>query len=999
METTAPPGRTGHQYWRLLLLAALALISNAAFATADPSSVSFTLEGCRNDGTITLPNGSGQFICPDSAYTTGNLGKGWNELDLVPHRLTAHAGNSAPATQTYAVGVAADNCDGGGTTIYDCADGTHQNPGYDVLSAPILNTALSDASCTALSATAQQFEAPGVGGTAVSIYRILTITQAQNTTCVYDYYERLALGSHLYPGSSLHSDLLNQVLTTSGIGAKDVSIPVKEISPQELSKDMSATSNAMVSWEIQKSSTTANVSFGDVCSPDFSGSQPASITVTWTKDAATPSGSANVITHVYATNPSARTITVNVQDVIYAGTDQTTPLDTVTFPPVDVPANTTNYLVGTHTVSVPGSVGDFLNDVATATYTDKVTGVPIPGSTTAQASTQVTTGTTLDATADVSDSESMTGNGLTFSVPTPPDAGSFLNGYAGGQTTGPVDWQDLGVTDSGSITFNKTIYLSGPLVTSGVLSDTAKLDTNDQHLSSAPVNINISSTATVTLTVSKTIPSDYFTVSGATLALFFHIDGSGGYSNDVELDFAQGGSASNSVSLPGLTPQSFTVTETGGQYCDAGDGCTANTLLQAVSNPLVADLSTPANGDMTGRCSGTTAFTNTSLAKGIRVEVQKITNPTGLNPGDSGYSWSFTLAGPNSGNCVNPLTVVSNTSFALFQDKTLGDCLLTTGDYTVTETAQTGWFENSAVPNNGSNTLVCSFHVDAIFDDGKTFSCTFTNTRDGHVKVIKTFQGAPPTGTQSFDFTLRTGASAGVPGTIIDELFANAADGGVLAFSDLLTPGNHYQLCEVIQVGFGTNIKTVFTTAAFDADNSTVCFDFVATTDLQTFTIDNTPPPGNPGSARTIGYWKNWASCHQSGGKQAPVLDQTIVKATPPGIEYGSYYFTATSVPAASCSNAVSLLNKSTFTGTKMASDPLFNMTAQLIAAELNIVAGSASCAKVNTAIVNANQLLTKYNFNGITYSPKLSKADATTANTLATLLDNYNNNIPGTCP
>src|SRR5262245_6495179 len=90
----------------VLLGVVLALLAawpaSPALATDDPSSVSFTLEGCRNDGTITLPIG-GRFVCPDSAYTTGNLGKGWNELDLVPYRITANAGNSAPLTQTYAV--------------------------------------------------------------------------------------------------------------------------------------------------------------------------------------------------------------------------------------------------------------------------------------------------------------------------------------------------------------------------------------------------------------------------------------------------------------------------------------------------------------------------------------------------------------------------------------------------------------------------------------------------------------------------------------------------------------------------------------------------------------------------------------------------------------------------------------------------------------------------------------------------------------------------------
>src|SRR3954447_23311465 len=124
----------------LLVVVLMALFgvarTDVARAAADPVAVNFTLEGCRNDGTIVLPNGSGKFICPDEAYTSGNLGKGWNELDLVPFRLTSGAGNSAPATQTFTVAVVLDNFDAG-------------HPGYDVLSVPVLNTALSSASCGA----------------------------------------------------------------------------------------------------------------------------------------------------------------------------------------------------------------------------------------------------------------------------------------------------------------------------------------------------------------------------------------------------------------------------------------------------------------------------------------------------------------------------------------------------------------------------------------------------------------------------------------------------------------------------------------------------------------------------------------------------------------------------------------------------------------------------------------------------------------------------------
>ena len=180
--------------------------------TPDPVSVQISLEGCRS---TSIPDGydleGNNFVCPDAAYTGGNLFQ-WNELDLVPHRVTFSAGNSAPDTQDYTVAIAADNIDAG-------------VPGYDVISAPVLNTVLSDPSC-ALSVGPQVTEDPGTGGTDTSLYRFVTITQDKNTTCVIDYVERLAVGSHDFPGSALHSNLLNHDLGTGGVGAQDVATQV-----------------------------------------------------------------------------------------------------------------------------------------------------------------------------------------------------------------------------------------------------------------------------------------------------------------------------------------------------------------------------------------------------------------------------------------------------------------------------------------------------------------------------------------------------------------------------------------------------------------------------------------------------------------------------------------------------------------------------------------------------------------------------------------------------
>ena len=93
-------------------------------------------------------------------------------------------------------------------------------------------------------------------------------------------------------------------------------------------------------------------------------------------------------------------------------------------------------------------------------------------------------------------------------------------------------------------------------------------------------------------------------------------------------------------------------------------------------------------------------------------------------------------------------------------------------------------------------------------------------------------------------------------------------------------------------------------------------------------------------------------------------------------------------------------LDKSTIdTDKKMASDPLYNLAAQLVAAELNYAAGAAKCGPITTAIASANALLTKYGFTGTgSYAAAMTAADKQLANSLAQKLDDYNNNRPNAC-
>jgi hypothetical protein len=90
---------------------------------------------------------------------------------------------------------------------------------------------------------------------------------------------------------------------------------------------------------------------------------------------------------------------------------------------------------------------------------------------------------------------------------------------------------------------------------------------------------------------------------------------------------------------------------------------------------------------------------------------------------------------------------------------------------------------------------------------------------------------------------------------------------------------------------------------------------------------------------------------------------------------------------------AVNVLNKATIDGkTKKASDPLFNMAAQLLAAKLNVTGGAGTCPASVNAINAAQALLVKYHWNGLTYSPTLTATDAAMANQLNNTLDLYNN-------
>jgi hypothetical protein len=378
------------------------------------------------------------------------------------------------------------------------------------------------------------------------------------------------------------------------------------------------------------------------------------------------------------------------------------------------------------------------------------------------------------------------------------------------------------------------------------------------------------------------------------------------------------------------------------------------------SDPLAIDL---AAGETV-----TCTFTNTQQGNII---VEKVTDPTGSLQTfefDTDYGSNFFLAdgGSNDSGGLDP------------------------GTYAVAEiNIPSDWDLTDATCDDGS--LPSAIDLAA----GETVTCTFTNTQDGRVEIVKTVSGAPPANGETFDFELRTGASPTEEGTTVASTTTDPVTGEADFGGQTFDPGV-YQFCEVGMLpGWHSTLSDdpgAFVPNSDDpgVDNSVVCVEFTLDPgETVTFTIDNTPPPG--GDARTIGFWKNWTSC-DGHGSQDPVLDDTLASFAGGGILVGDIFVDT-------CEEAVAILNKSSLDSTKRASDAAYALAAQLLAAELNYQAGAIQCSDASDAIADGQALLDLINFDatGSYLGPKVKGAAAIQrqeALALAATLDDYNNNL-----
>jgi len=246
-----------------------------------------------------------------------------------------------------------------------------------------------------------------------------------------------------------------------------------------------------------------------------------------------------------------------------------------------------------------------------------------------------------------------------------------------------------------------------------------------------------------------------------------------------------------SIDFGALSSGAGTCTSFGGAYLKSRASDSFTAALKDFISPLQKDI---------GNCG--------------KIVIDKVTNPSG----DS-QSFAFTLKGGPS---------ALNQSFSLKDTDPAYESggLLPGSGYNAMETVPAGWDQTSATCDDGSPVT----NIDV--STGETVKCTFTNTKQGVIKVDKVTD--PSGDTTSFPFTLTGGPSA------LNQSFSlNDTDPAYSSGS--VKPGSGYDATETTPLPIGWDL----TSAACDKGETDVHNITVEPGETVTCTFNNTQQRGN----------------------------------------------------------------------------------------------------------------------------------------------------------
>lgn len=278
-----------------------------------------------------------------------------------------------------------------------------------------------------------------------------------------------------------------------------------------------------------------------------------------------------------------------------------------------------------------------------------------------------------------------------------------------------------------------------------------------------------------------------------------------------------GGTGSNATAFASVAPGNYTVTET----VPAGWNLTGLTC----SNGSTVTLGTAtANVAVAANEAVTCTFTDTRILPPTnKGSITIIKNTVGGNG-----TFSFT------GTQSFPILTIGGTG-----SNTTAFASVDPGTYNVTETVPGGWNLTGLICSNGSTVSVGTATANVAVAANEAVTCTFTNTRQGSITVVKNTIGGDGTfnysGAQSFSISTNTGTGS------------NAT-----AFAAVI-PGT-YNVTEAVPVGWSltgltcsngstVNVGTATANVAVAAGAAVIC----------TFTNTLALPPLPPANVPTLG--------------------------------------------------------------------------------------------------------------------------------------------------
>lgn len=324
------------------------------------------------------------------------------------------------------------------------------------------------------------------------------------------------------------------------------------------------------------------------------------------------------------------------------------------------------------------------------------------------------------------------------------------------------------------------------------------------------------------------------------------------------------------------------------------------------------------------------------------------------------YNWTYTLK-PFGNNDGGSLAISSGSSFNI--GLPFGQYDNITVD--IREIVPTGYRLESITCDSDTFDITVNnpnVSLTALYDRGFVgdATCTFTNSKLGSITVTKSENGISPT----FDWMFT------VTGPNTNETFSIGPSTPEASFTVENLDQGTYTVCETnVPAGWETSLgavdpnsleacaNVVLSKSNFEVGNEEVN---VANTFVQT------------GEPRSKGYWKNWSACTKGSqfetGSATPEVDTLDEAVNFP-------YAVTSSLIVNDCVEATHILSGRLLDGQNNNSDGAAALASQLLAAQLNNLAGQfAGCnSEVFDAIASAKQLLFVVEYDATTpvLSPK----------------------------